>query len=1293
MAAPMRDDVDWTKARVVGVEPLPAKSMEVDWSKARVVGTEPAPVTKPAVNDVDWSNAKVVGTEPMQASTPTQAIGLSRMQGLQSAAEKYDTAVTAIATRPEAPGNQRAMADMAHPQELPRYNADGSLTPENLKRLPVVNTGDDMKAMRKRIGGKFVVPGGLAGTQVVLMDPSNVAVATLNNQASWNYWDDDLAPGFQPLAYLGQADPVQQQMAQFVDAAAGRKPTGELGRGMREASADLGEQISHEGDRKMAQGWSYPVQAARGAGVAIDATQEGGFSAVDALLNGAEMMNPGATVKAEERGPQWWKDWRKENRKEMSDGWKDVKDIGETRDYISSVKDPEQLREIDKAAGRGIGEEAGEWASLVSPTAVTKGVGWAVKATPSPVKKAIGEHLSAGASEIAHLDSVKRMADFATENLGPIVSRNPALWRVSAEQAEKIDGAGRVYRNTPDVAADTISEHSMKGFNRVLSRHGIKEGSPEAQVMMRDATAAINSGVEGRKNASPFVTQVIDEWQSSQLKPYTEFEGHRAIDRLKGFKSEGDFVDAKRGPPNPFHRMVGQDITKAATIRESDAARHALEAGEEVAPMREMKPEEVSNLAGIRQSERAFITDKQGKITGEQTPGIAPDELSRMRLTDHGPVQDYAQKAYDSAIRNGGSQIDAEVARDRILKMPFPQAIGETYADVAVATGRPVKNAAGELAEYFGEAAKANKTIRHASTIPEFQLPKASRRGTYAQVTQNKAVMNETTEKMLRESDSVILRAGGSGGGKALGKGVEVYLPPGAEALDGWVVPRYVGIGARDSMRNNAETFKWVASQFNRFLGIPQIKRAITGANMGFDPRNINGSLANHILSAGDPLTSRANWNGLDKAGRSKTVQILNAPLTGGGGDVTIGGKTYDAGALHRELRLKASIGRGIGEEAARMAKEGSRAGAIAEHISPMGSKGLSLASDVIAKPGEAYNAAMDRAYREGLFRGIRSNYRADEAIRTWNVITRMENGATLESAARNMNHLFVDYSQRSNLDEVGSVFVPFWKFYANSLQGAVKLAVTNPSAVRRLDNFRRFAEQQDSADKGGMLNPRFKEAADHYSLSPQYENSGRPMVYRQENIVSTPVSIAGAMPEEVSPIGGMEQGLGRFTGEPWNSIYGAATGNSAVTNRSALNLTPQRQAEAKAFSSLPGILGQLWFVYQKHPELLGPHPEAAAVYFLNKYIPGLSGRLTTPQLDTFFRSVLQLGGSEASRAPQNEAAMIERTAMAAGGSRTAVIDPSRNTAKIARQVIEKTPEHEKIIEAKEIKAGKRKIP
>lgn len=1118
------------------------------------------------------------------------------------------------------------------------------------ERQPTLPRMEDMREARRLIaqtpGAKMSMPGYGFGMQAEVVDEAGNPLAVLDPDASQAGISGVNAvsrlTGKDSALHQGIVSALREVWDPSKGSELGEAPLGskedsfglDTGYGFREYFGDIGEKY----------GKAKPMQAI------LDTNPAGAFtegamraaSGIDSLEAGAanklaqgsewvrEQINQlggklGAEGNLVDPNAEWMRKLEAENLAESEKYAGLARDVASGREYLNEIARGERYpgleKEVGALAGRAQGQVIGDVVANFVPTEVGIGAG-AIAKHAAPVLKPLAARGLGKVVDAAY--PAARVVSDMPSALGLEGAERAAV--VAAKSAR--DNAGEVMRRQVDQTLREVAEN-------VFARRGVTSDAAKDH-FLQAAKRAWHSP-ETRNAATDVTKDLIDAIQ----KP------HQAL--FQTAKNQGLIKEGVEY--NPYHLYFGQDPTRAAMMNESAAKRLAEETGEQP-----WMAEAVS---------RADMLASPG---GRVLNPLMVDSMKPARMRPVEAVADIVRKRMQDA-KLSNAEIDRAVKsiEEGDILTGIIRSAQKTLGHESIGN----QAAAKEIVDMLPELRKANpQAYRHIDEV-EGLLGRMNR--ATGATAQGAPRVGDTgfegrIDDWLAANDMVVVNAAG-GAEKLprsfLKKDMIHRLPEQYQDLHGIVMPRRTAnaiteLAAPTSERASRRAMEW-AQSMDRALGLGQMKALITRGNMGFEFRNRISELGRLLVDEGGEALSpdlrdtvaRISQSKVGRSGATWTDKV---------------GRTWDLGELHELMLSQGGIGRGGSRRLVEEATQGAGAGKWAEWAGV--DRAINAANRVAMAPGEASAAAADKAFRS-IFaskgRQLADIYDAEDGMRMWTMLSKINRGLTPQAAAREMKQLLIDYSAKSGLEEGLAPVIPFVKYYTGAMQGAFRTALKNPRRFARVADLARAVERTDQAIEGHR-SMRMKEKQDFMSLAPTYTVHGEQMAIRPETPWSEVVNLM------MQATGGDERGMWSSAGPAMSGAYGFVTGNDLATGRSTLGLSADQQK--RAGWGMPGQFMQAWNDQDATgSQILGPNPGAQAAYYLARYLPIAGGRFISPQMDVGLRAMLGLGSNPAARSEDDDLRMLMRAVPAAAvGLRQSSIDPQRTFARKTREAAGSLP-------------------
>lgn len=919
---------------------------------------------------------------------------------------------------------------------------------------------------------------------------------------------------------------------------------------------------------------------------------------------------------------------------------------------------------------------------MVAPTDVPLGAAIAKLGAKAGVKA-----LPAGAKLAIQKGKENLVA--TTEPVTKFFLNRPFATAFGGTERDVLDRGANTARNAAVMAGESLNRDVREAEAELIAKHG---WTPEQWEKFSRGARDRWTDLDMRRKASPEEAEIIRTWQ-----PF-----HRRVYEASGF-------DPKTVPYNPLHDYYGQDPSRAATLLESYDARDVTQ-----------------NLGGVPWRGKSWEADEAAR----SAPGLDVLDPATYQSTKLREARPRAEKAslVERAVTEQESgknaftrpllsrqaeRLGKEAAESVRAAMPS-EAFGQSLTRQMQHTTKVQRAASDEMLAGIGALRQADKRFTDLGDflennpiykkMAEVAHPGAAyERGVYgdARVTGGglSKIQDDALEKALKDEGLVLIQVKGQkplkqhylAAGKDLG---DTHLNLPQEFNEGWhgqVVPRSWANAMLESAKlsslPNSKGAREFARNIDRMLGLTQLKRTLTVGNMGFDMRN----RINEVLR----VLAEERGNAVDKELLRAVQEVSHAPLGRASGKyVTIGGKRWDTGILHGELRRAGVMRPKQTEAAARAIYE--RNGAGISGAIPVVGDAMNAAHKASLVPGEASQAAADKLFRSALFdekmlgaRGLHDDYEAGEGIRMWATLAKMKRGQSIESAARDAKTLLIDYTDKSAAQELLAPAIPFIKYYTGAARGAFRTALANPRAYSRAADLARVIENYDKQVSGrGAYDPRDKNMAEILGMFPTVKMGQGRASLRHEAPSSEVANFVDAVMGTVEP-DRQDMSIGRYLSPIAGQLYGAVTGKEIATGRSIYGLTPEEQKSAD-----PGLYDQ-WKHYADTDKklgrgvFLGSNPEAHLMWAMLKYAPIVGGRFMSPQAEAIMRAGAGIGSGPASRTIQGSSDAGRRAAISAiTGVRMPAADPLRERSQTLRSLARRMPNtvHENI--AKRTRSG-----
>lgn len=1208
------------------------------------------------------------------APSPEQMKARSGMTSARGARDAYQDAnkrvmqnqrADAAGQQPPSAARTESMAEfrreVPHPANAIPRRQDGGLSsvPE---RVPEVDDFREFERLVKAEGLTKQQPaGGLA--PLIATDKQGRARYSLYNNASSSTAGVE---GVAPVKYVtGEVDPLQQgitQMARGVyDPTSGRALQGpatdtplqpltgfqvaepaelgapegtglgglQSGYGFREYMGDVGEQSARgKTDMELAQAEqaSYGTEAWLRAMRGIDL----GEAEILSTLNDTPLM---LGIRAATDDDTWLKRWSESNRKEAEQYGKKVDEVRDWRGFIKEAT-PAARDESAKLSGRYGGYALGETGAMFTPTGVQKAGGKVIGA----VADAVPQELKTGARKL--------VADWTPEAL----SNTKSKFGIPDKEGRALIDAGKIAKRT---APDMLEETTQRELLDMVDAAAGGMDDTQKKALAREVLEVFSDD-ELRLAASPAARDVLNKFQPRHAQLFDE-SGLREL----GYEY------------NPYHLLWGQDATKAARMTETAQARAAKEAGQVPWAARDVDPKAQVGVPGITQemADAAHGTWKVGRPI-DQVMNNTVERMQKSGLTHSEAedlVKDFKELNFITAFSRTQRKVKGAAAADDALAKEIVSGMPELRAKY------PTRY---ESFDEFANRAMANDPLTAGL---------AEGRTWSGAVRQKDPRLSSAMEGLLEAEDRVLVHVRGMPmppGGALKNRVVEI--PEKFADMNGMAVDRHFAqaIGeAATTSKTYSNARKWAAT-WDRALGLTQMRQLITIGSPGFGARVLTGDVGRHVLSEGSA--------GLDTQLRALVAEISEAGAHKNTRVVRIGKEAHTLAEWEEIVRkygdvrasftnevLKREPGEaGVGTAAQFVANQVGKVVPGAERAIP---GALNTAAQVASAPGYASGELADVAFRS-MFnvngRRLSDAYSAGDGIRMLNMLSMIKRGVDPRVAGQKMRTLMVDYADTNAAQEVVRPLIPFIKFYSAGMQGAVDIAMREPRRFSRIVDMMKAVERMDSAQHGGVIDPRNKPTEDQLTARPMYESAGRVTTARLENPLADVVDIGTAL------AGKSDQSAWKYAA-PWATrAYALKTGRDAVTNRSVLGLDDEQMKDVN------GWLGSQYM--QARDQDLMANPNRTGAYVAMRNLPGLSNLMTSP-VDLGLRVGAGMGSSSASRVPEDDLGALQRALpnwiMGGRQSRVDTVQNLRNKTKAEGKDV---PETRRKQDRKAFKRGRR---
>lgn len=1139
--------------------------------------------------------------------------------------------------------------------------------------LPVgFPVAENMADLQKRFPGAKLQARGTANgafaTYMTAVDDDGVPVAVLDPHAGFKVEDTE---GLPLLAMSGGGSVVQRGVAGAarapLKAALGdRLP--DSGPGYRELAADVG-QVAGEA----APAIGNALGALGGAAAA-------GFRRVQAADPTAWMWEKVANASDAVRGAvgsesksDLARQWAEEGRAEDERQLREAQGLWEGAKHAASLAAGGGTEEERALSGgqymRGAGQEAGEWASILTPNEydlIVPGAKLAKKAAEGVGFHALAMAPAAVVPALAKIDKAKRRKWVeTTEPVRNWLTNTP--WLAALRDKEKeVNKAVWAARGTGGETFERkFLEDKIAKVESIFAKHpqeveaavqGYGDATKAKEAFLRDALDLFTTP-QDRMSASPLVKDLIDEAQLWNHEVYK-------IGKDAGFIKQ---------EYNPYHPYYGRDPTRKAMHVESQIGQEKVENNLPVDVFPRIHPDAPGGLYSEN-----FIGPRQANRPPSPIPGI--EKLRQLGIEgstrEARPVRSQGdlEGRFTAAVRNlkpKMSEAEGRFLEEDLKGVSLLTGMARSARAAAERAGIGNQAAAEELSLHLPRLMQdmPNRYIPPQTFIQQFGIdPRLVGRSAYADVRQGDQLMKSTAAKHLIDNDLVVIHVKGeepfAAGRVPFHNELKVDLPKQFSQLDGMVVDRYMARALEDlSMPISERTSfkaKMAVKAVDNLLGMGQIQRMITFGNMGFNARNRFSELMRIGLDESSIFSNSKDRKLL----QNLVGEVSNAPIGAGRGR-TLGaeyGKLagMTTGELHEDMLRQVGVGRGASAELENMVRESPGAGKL---LSMVGlEKPVNAIANTMMKPGEATGEAAEYVFRSA-YPQLNRSYGAEDGAKMMSYLAKRKRGINRQVAADEVKRLLIDYTDKSAVEEALKGVFPFIKWTTGSIQGAFDIARKNPRGFTRVADLSRALEANDQAVWGSGVDPALKPDSEQLALNPMVRDQrGALKVMRLEHPFAEGASTLTSAPG--SPFTD-ERTAARSMHPLWSNLYASYSGRDPSTLKSIFGLNEAEMLSAKA----PGLLGMLPGAtpisqWSRARDLgLDSGSYANLLYSTLRYAPLVGGRLMSPQADIAGRSAAGLGAPPAWRGDVDNAAAVERSALAAAlGLRQAGVEGAQQT-------------------------------
>lgn len=1105
---------------------------------------------------------------------------------------------------------------------VPKKDVGGAFAKAG-SRIPVVEDFRDMARLANEQGLELRIPGEGFGAQVIAVNPkTGEAKYALHESA---HYDPRQVKGWSAVGLLtGATSPLQQTQAAVIKKAlgVGAPVAGDSvfsGYGFRELGADVGEKA-----RAAVPGGFLPEKLMAGAIQGGARVREG--------------INRGQAAVANKLGnaldSDWLRQWGAEDLEEARRAAGTAEDMRTFRQNVDAL--PQQ--EVKKLSGQAMGRVVGEPVDIVAPTEVDAvagpvlGAGGRLLAAvgKKALPDAVVQGLKIAASEMGDIASAPVLGArraVADAGVTKYLSNNPSALGIQDEPAQLAVRSGEVAKRT---AADRFEKETAEHLNAaaepVFAQFGVT--TPEEKRAIGQAVWRKWTTLEGRQSMTPVEAALTDVWQ-----PY-----HRMLSPEEGY--------------NPLHYIWGQNSSLAGRKAEANAAQAEMEAGLPAWKARPIDPATASTLPGVR--------------------GLAPEQTP-FNVQSMKPHEQVAEDLVNAAARKGSKLWDKMSPSE--IQQQLKDMKSLTFVDAASRSARTRFEAAGlaqqEAANEIGQALpdlmrryperymRLDDFLRQSGVHPgppgNPRLPAGESLGVahnpYGGERVGDIVIPRPVGDRMKAEELRIVKVTDDVPRDVADDSLIVHLPPQFKStgVDGMVMDRYTA-QALKSMASGSETYRNAqkfAKDWDRLLGLAQAKRAITGANPGFEWRVLVGDAGRHAMSEGA--------HGVQKEVLALTADISNAtrssplfmqPAVFKGQPILIDGRPATLGQLRDAMEKYGAVrGDQVHELAAEVAYSPGM-GRLAENTmravpgGELAVKAGNKAAELAAKPGEWSGKMADASFRQIFSTGLggrqlNPGYSAGDGLRLLNMTSQITRGVDIRRAAQHTRLLMMDFGDTNATQEALKPLIPFIKFWSSGARGALEVAKANPRNFSRLFDAAKLMENYDQQAEGGALDPRTKRWEDQMAGRPRFEQGGRERVLRWENPYQDMVDILSAVRDTGAIFQGDKnaRGLGQFVGTPAQKLFGLATARDITTGRPIIPGVDDEDFKRAP----PTLFGKL---YGAARDGRLDNPKGTAAYMLAKYLS--PAPVMTGPADLAARSALRLPSSTA-RSPDDVTGDISR--------------------------------------------------
>ncbi len=753
--------------------------------------------------------------------------------------------------------------------------------------------------------------------------------------------------------------------------------------------------------------------------------------------------------------------------------------------------------------------------------------------------------------------------------------------------------------------------------------------------------------------------QILREADEAQHSAATQMaaspEAQQALEALAPVAHRVRLSAAPDVEPAPFHAIYGQDFTqegnKLATLAGPGPK------------MAEVAPEQFAQTPtgrGLMRSGDVRVENPRAAV--EQQLAEAP-VASELDMVDAAALSDKAQATPAATLKGAWASEARPVADTRAARMQEAQISGASPREI-----RRLQEELdlGNLARGITASAKSTATVPARVTFlkelerslpdaraeyPGYFEPFVGTKGVpilkYNRAPAGGFALSPEDIAKLKSEDAVLLQVRNASSKMDDAARVKsgiladgdvttfIDLPPGVDATQfhGMKVPRAYARALVDS----AEQATDFAKELNDFLGTAQMTRALTIGRAGFQAKNLVNETAR--VMAEEPGFFR-----------SKTPKILTR-IMNAADDTPIpelGGAR--AGEVRRVLIGGSGVGRGFVGSATKASEEAPSIGAVRGAANMLRDKGMKRTGNAVDraqdafdagvetlnKPGMAVNNTFERAWNRAAGFGDIPGFNAEDKLRAGLMLHKMLRGASVPAASRASQAALINFGKTNNITRIVKPAVPFINYYAGSVRGALRLAVTRPQQYRHLAQFVNAQEQADAVANnrtGRVFNPKLK--SDEELLGTMaVTQDGDQWSARGLDYTNTELSQLNASRQSLMPSEDGGRSAAGLLSPVLTQFYSGYTGRDAASGRSVLGLDKKEHARvmAEAEAAYPWAKANmpfamaLWLRGERQRQglvggaPLGENPDAALAYYAATGFPGVGRFTNQPQVRTLAR-------------------------------------------------------------------------